>query len=108
MLRSVLIAAGCLVFASQAVAGKPVSPIILSQNLGDLLGSEELCGMSFDKAAIEKFINDKVAADNMDFAGSVQFYTNMKRESFKELSASQQTVQCIQAKRVAKEFGFIK
>ncbi len=108
MLRNVLAAGLSLLFVSEAVAGKPVSPIVLSQNLGDLLGSEEFCGLTFDQAAIEKFIEDNVSADDMQFAGSVQLYANMKREVVSKLSASQQTVQCVQVKRVAKEYGFIK
>jgi hypothetical protein len=76
--------------------------------LGNILGSEEPCGLSYDPAAIEAFIEKNVAADDMEFPGTLDMMTRAATRQIKEQGASAKTAHCSQVRRVAKANGFIK
>jgi hypothetical protein len=81
----------------------------LAMQLGSILGSEEFCGLEFDQASIQAFIEKRVSANDMDFIASLSLMTQGTRfENEKQLSASEKTARCTQVKRVARAYGFLK
>lgn len=75
--------------------------------LGSVLASEEVCSLTFDQAAIERFIEAKVAADDMAFASTLQTMTEGNRYQIGSMSDSARTAHCSQIRRVARANGFI-
>jgi hypothetical protein len=94
--------------AVPAAALSDLQRMELSHNLGMTLASEELCGLHYDQDAIAAFIEKKVPADDMSFAGSLNIMTIGSGVQIKEMSPSSLTAHCAQMKRVAKSYGFIK
>ncbi|AQZ51933.1 hypothetical protein [Martelella mediterranea] len=80
----------------------------LAQNLGDVLASEEPCGLTYDQDAIAAFIADKVPADDMGFNSDLSTMTMGASYMFANMSGSQKTAHCAQTERVAKSYGFIQ
>ncbi|TNV17859.1 signal recognition particle [Ochrobactrum teleogrylli] len=102
-----LVLAGLALLACGAVArADDLSTMQLASGLGSVLAAEEPCGLSFDQGAIEKFINAKVPADNLNFAGTLNMMVSGAKLELDGMSASQKTANCTQVKRVAKSYGF--
>ena len=78
----------------------------VATSLGSVLASEEPCGLSYDHAAIERYIEKNVKADDMGFAGMLNMMTSGSAYSIKEMSPSAMAAHCAQIRRVAKSFGF--
>ena len=91
-----------------ALRAQSLESMNVANQLGTVLASEEFCGLSYDQAAIEKFIEEKVAADDMGFASNLQVMTEGQRYSLKDMSASSRTAHCAQIRRVAKSYEFIE
>jgi hypothetical protein len=75
---------------------------------GALLGAEEPCGMTFDKAAVQAYIEKHVDAHDIGFAPNVTMMAQGQKLQYDGLSESAQLVFCTQQRRVAKQFGFVK
>lgn len=80
----------------------------LANELGSVLASESLCGLSFDQGAISAFIEKRVAADDLSFASTLQMMTTGQEFQLKGMSTSSKTAHCTQIGRVAKSYGFLK
>ena len=80
----------------------------LANALGNVLASEEPCGLQYDQAGIAEFVANKVSADDMGFASSLNMQTMGAKVMINEMSESQKTAHCAQTTRVAKTYGFIK
>ena len=80
----------------------------LALQLGDLLASEELCKLAYNQSAIEKFIDEKVSADDLTFPSQLSLFTDGKRYEQKSMSESQKTAHCRQTQRLAVSFGFVE
>lgn len=80
----------------------------VASQLGSVLGSEEACNLQFDQAAIAQFIEDHVAADDMDFATSLQGRMSLEEYLLENMKASAMTAHCAQITRVAKSYNFIE
>lgn len=93
-----------------AVAGPAAAEtdMQLALDLGDVVGSEGICGMKFEQPAIAAFIEARVPADDTRFIGIMNTAANVMDKKFARFSASQQTAHCTQMRRVAKSFGFVK
>lgn len=89
-------------FAAPAVASSTNTAIAL----GTVLASEEICGLTYNQDAIGKYIEQNVAADDMQFASTLQMMTDGTRLNLQEMGKSQLTAHCAQIKRVAKSYGF--
>jgi hypothetical protein len=76
--------------------------------LGDMLGSETACGLTYDQDAIQNFIVKHVDPNDMGFAPSLLSLTAGTKALIGEMSASSLTAHCTQIRRVAKHYGFIK
>ena len=94
-----------------ALISSPVAAqdsIQLALELGSVLGSEQACGLKYDQEAIRAFIDKRVNADDMGFAGQLDLFTRGAARGFDRMTASAKTAHCAQTSRVAKSFGFIK
>jgi energy-converting hydrogenase Eha subunit B len=92
-------------FAFPAAAS--ASSMILANQLGSVLGSEEGCGLAFDQDAIEAWIEANVAADDMGFAGTLGLMSKGQARQIGDMTESERRAHCAQTRRVARSFGFI-
>ena len=90
-----------------AVHGTDFETMRLAHELGEVLGSEEACGFSFDQAAIASFVEERVPPDAMGFTSSLSAATRSTERQLPSFSASATTAHCTQVRRVAVSYGFL-
>jgi hypothetical protein len=76
--------------------------------LGDLLGSETACGLTYDHEAINRYIDENIPADDMQFTSFLQMSATGTEYQMNDLSESRKTAHCRQIERVARSHGFIE
>ncbi|MCO5082631.1 MAG: signal recognition particle [Rhizobiaceae bacterium] len=91
-----------------AASAQGLESMQIANELGTVIASEEVCGLSYDQAAIEAFIAKKVSADDMSFASTLNMMVMGTEAQIGDMSASAKTAHCAQIKRVAKSYGFTK
>jgi hypothetical protein len=108
-MKKLLIGALCapLINFSGVAGASGMESLQLAMHLGDVLASEQPCGLSYDQAAISAFIANKVKADDMGFTSNLNIYTFGATSQIRDMSTSQKTAHCAQIKRVAKQYKFI-
>ena len=107
-MRRVLIAAAVIAFSTaSAVAMDDLKRMQVASSLGDLLASEQPCGLSFDKAAIDRFIDQNVPPDDMQFTSMLTTMTGGHEYEIGQMSPSALRAHCRQIERVARHFKFI-
>ncbi len=74
--------------------------------LGDVLGSEDFCGLHYDQGAIKKFIDSRVKENDMEFAPMLKAMTQGSRFQNQAMSPSEKAAHCEQITRVARSYGF--
>ena len=57
-------------------------------NLGSVIGSEQACGLTYDRDPIERFITEQVKASDMSFPSTLNMMTMGKKVAIKEMSES--------------------
>lgn len=109
-MRRLFLAVSALILAGLATPSPAVSmeSMKIAMELGSVLASEEACSLTFDQAAIERFIEAKVAADDMGFASMLQTMTEGNRFQIGSMSTSAKTAHCAQIRRVARANGFVR
>lgn len=107
-MRRLLVLPALLALAAPASAWSDLDRMTVSNALGSLLGSETACGLAFDQAAVSRYIDDKVPADDMQFASMLNMMAGGTEAQIADMSASQKTAHCRQIERAAKSHGFIK
>lgn len=90
-----------------------LTPAIADSNniariLGNVIASEEYCGLTYEQEAIQRYIHKNVRADDMGFPGSLNMMISGSSYSIKQLSKSAKTAHCAQISRIAKSYQFIK
>lgn len=95
---------GLLAVLTFTTLAQAASSFELATQLGSVLSSEKLCGLAYDQAAISKWIEANVPADDMDFTDNLNAVISVA--SYRDMEPSQQTAHCVQISRVAKSFGF--
>ena len=75
--------------------------------LGDILGAEQHCDLTYDQAAIAAWIEATIPADRLDFASTVDGLANLARFTLDGQSLSQRTAFCTSIRRAAAHLGFI-
>jgi len=105
---SALIGAFLIASLATPVGAQSLESMRIAQELGDVIGSEDACGLEYDQVAIEQFIDDRVRDDDMGFTSSLNLFTEGARYQFMEMSESSRTAHCRQIRRVARSFGFIQ
>lgn len=79
----------------------------LASALGTVIGSEAACGLSYDQAAIEAFIEKKVPADDMAFPSALDLMVGGTTAKIEDMSQSAKTAHCAQVRRIARSYGFV-
>lgn len=79
-----------------------------AQNLGNILGSESFCGLSFNQDAIAAWVDDNVPASSMSFSGDLQGAVAMSQITVSSMSESAKTAHCRSIERTAKHLGFLE
>lgn len=100
--------AAMLLIVSMPVEAMDLESLQLANALGSILASEEPCALRYDQAAIAEFVANKVSAEDMGFASSLNMQTMGAKVMINDMSESQKTAHCAQTTRVAKAYGFIK
>ena len=99
-----LLTAAALALATPAAAQNSMD---VAMQLGSVLASEGPCNLTYDQAAIEAFIDKKVKATDLDFAGTLAMMTMGQEVQIKDMSKSALTAHCAQIRRSAKAYKFI-
>lgn len=97
-----------LVFVALGGSASAQESMRIALDLGTVIGSEKGCGLSFDQAAIEDFIEAKVPATDMEFMTTMNMSASVADDELSGFSASQKTAHCAQVRRVAQANGFLK
>lgn len=105
-MRADILAAALLMWTAPAGAGT-ADIMDIAVQLGSVLAAEEPCGLSYDQAAIERFIEQKVPASDMSFPSTLSMTTQGSAYQMKGMSRSALTAQCAQVKRIARAYGFL-
>lgn len=79
----------------------------VARRLGYMLGSEAVCGFHFRRVAVEEFIAENVAADDMDFIVVFDLVVADVEDDSRSLGASELVARCAQVRRVAETLGFM-
>ena len=82
--------------------------ITVALNLGSVIGSEQACGLMYDRDAIERFITEHVKASDMSFPSTLNMMTMGTKSQIESMTESSLKAHCTQIRRIAKEYGFIK
>ncbi|MEW6121648.1 MAG: signal recognition particle [Pseudomonadota bacterium] len=102
-MRWILVAAAMSLATPAAAQGS----MEVAMQLGSVLASEGPCNLTYDQAAIEAFIEKKVKATDLDFAGTLALMTAGQEVQIKDMSKSALTAHCAQVRRSAKAYKFI-
>lgn len=98
-------------FALAALAATPavaqIDTLRLASDLGTVIGSEALCGLSYDQAAIAAYIDANAPADDMGFAGTMTMMAQAAEMNNANLSPSARTAHCAAVAKSARHYGFI-
>lgn len=79
-----------------------------ASDLASVLGSEQSCDLTLDKAGIEAWIAANVPKDDLSFAGQLQFSMTGVERRFAEMSTSGQIAYCAAIRQSASAMGLIK
>lgn len=79
-----------------------------ASDLGNIIGSETLCGLTLDQAGIEAWISANVAKDDMSFASHLSATVGLSEYKHKDMTASAKTAHCAAVKQSATAAGLIK
>jgi hypothetical protein len=100
-MKSLLIAGLLIAVPGLAIAKSPAS------ELASLLGSDEACGLTFDQAAVQKYIDDYVDPSDIGYSERLGTFIGMTRRDFRDVSKDEKTIRCYLIRRTAKHYGFI-
>lgn len=97
-----------LLVAGQAAAAQDTDSITLATELGAVLAGGELCGYTFDSAAIIAFVRDNVPPDDMSFPSMLTTMVTGSKFQLQDLSQSALIAQCAAVENTARHYGFMK
>lgn len=104
MIRAIVVALAPIL-ATSALA-QSSDTFMLSSELGSVIAAEEFCGLTYDQNAIAAFIENKVPADDMGFAGMLNMQVIGHGAMQEDMTPSLKTAHCAQMGRVARSYGF--
>jgi hypothetical protein len=105
--RTLMTVAALALLSAPANGKGELESMNLAMALGGVLASENVCGLAYKHDAIRKFIDTKVPADDLKFAGIFGNGGSGRAYTIKEVSESTKVAHCRQIERVAKSYGFI-
>lgn len=92
-----------------AIAGaQDLRSMQVASMLATVLAAEEMCGLTYDLEAIDRFIDNNVAADDMEFAGTLQMAMMGARHQHRDMGEAETRAHCRQIARSARSAGFIE
>jgi hypothetical protein len=97
-----------LTWSSPLVALTDIEVIMLAQELGSMLASESMCGLSYDQSGIAQWIDANVPDDAIGFAASLSTMTQGQGMIYQDMTASAKTAHCAAIEQTARHLGFIK
>lgn len=106
-MKGVLIGAAALV-AAWAVEARADNSSMIAFDLGDVIGSEKACGLSFDQEAIARFVETKVPSSDLRFTDRMGKSARIMESRIDKFGSSQKTAHCVQVRRIAETYGFVK
>jgi hypothetical protein len=94
--------------AATAANAQDLNSMMRASELGNVIASEELCGLTLDQTGIEAWIAANVAKDDLSFAGNLQTMTMGQEFQQRDMSASAKIAHCAAIKQAAGAMGLIK
>ncbi len=79
-----------------------------AQELGTLLAAEKFCGLSYNQAAISKWIDENTDPSDMSFSGTLTMMIEGSSVMQGDMSESSKTAHCRSVERTAHHYGFIE
>lgn len=76
--------------------------------LADLLSVEEMCGMSYNKDAVNAWIEANIPPRDEKLESILQTTTAFKKRMLEDKSIPELAKKCVDARNVATQIGFIK
>lgn len=107
-MRALVLAAGVAALAVPAAALDQMERLQLLNGLSTVMASEELCGLSYDQAAIEAYVDAEVPADDMSFISELALMVMGAGALHESLTESQRTAHCAAVRRSARHYGFLE
>ncbi|MBN9044651.1 MAG: signal recognition particle [Rhizobiales bacterium] len=104
-MRRVLLAVAIGVTLSAAPAR--ADSMVVANELGTILGSEEYCGLSLNQAGIEAYIEKRVRADDTQFAPMLNMMTEGTKVELRDQSPASKVAHCAQVRRSAKAHSLL-
>lgn len=98
----------CALFLPTIAEAQSMESMTLAKDLGSLLAAEDYCGLKYDPAAIQAFIDEKADPSDMGFASNLQAMTSAQEFSLEAQGEAAKVAHCHAIERSAKHFGFIK
>jgi len=105
MLRLVAVAAAIL--ATGAAFSQTIEEQMQAREIANILASEEPCKLSYNQSAIQKLIDAKLKASDINSPVMIPYYTNATAMKIEKISPSQLTAHCVQMKRVSEHYGLL-
>ena len=91
-----------------AASAQSMDSLQKARDLGNLIASEELCGLVFNQDAIARWIDENTDPADMGFSATLQMMTEGAAFGFSDMSESSKTAHCRSIERTARYFGFIE
>ena len=95
--------AATILLVGTVQSGQAKDSASVAVELGSVIASEELCGLTYNQAAIRAFIEKNVDADDTQFAVTLEAMVETGRWGFKDTSSKDRALHA--DRRVAKSFG---
>ncbi|PIE16350.1 MAG: signal recognition particle [Rhodobacterales bacterium] len=80
----------------------------VAQELGTLLAAEKFCGLSYNQAAIGKWIDENTDPSDMGFSSTLTMMIEGSSLMQGDMSESSKTAHCRSIERTAHHYGFIE
>ncbi|TPQ53052.1 signal recognition particle [Prosthecomicrobium hirschii] len=102
----VLIAAAFVLAPADPAAAD--DPLEVAHGLGRVIAAETFCGLTYDRSAIEAFVEKRVPATAMGFISDLDTSIWAAQRDFAEAGPSTKAAICAHARRFAKAHGFVR
>lgn len=96
-----------LLASTSALAADDFDTIRAATDLGSVLAAEAPCGLTYDQAAIEAYIDGLGIEANMGFVSTLSMMTQGAEFNQRDLSESARTAHCRAVTLTARHYGFI-
>lgn len=107
-MKCLYVAPVALFFSAGAGGSQGLSPIQLANSLATVIASEQPCNLTFDQAAIERWIDANVDPSDIAFGARLQSYTSGVAYNLRSVTGSALTAHCRVVANTARHFGFVR